>query len=901
LIVAVLIISATGLNRLYIEHLWFESLGFDSVYWYGIKAQSVLFGVMFILTTALLWVIFRLIISVGGEARQPFLEIQGRIVSMPSVRSLKKIGSALAVLLGILIGLMFSSQWETYALYLNQPSPQGLNDPIFGRPVEFFLFTLPAVASLTGWLTVIAGLAAAAAIGYFVLGMTNQLRGISLAVSLVLAVFAFRTFVGRYSILLNEHSLFSGASYVDDHVLVNGLLATSIALLAGAVMASFNAAGRLRNIVIAVAIPGVVHLVVGAIVPWYVTTFVVKPNELVRETPYIRHNIEFTRKAFGLDRVEELPFEPRMTGAGIDPNAHRTTLDNMRLWDWKALQDTLRQIQAIRTYYDFSDVDIDRYAIGGKLTGTMLATREIDINKLPAGSRGFVNDRLNYTHGYGVVMNSASRFTREGLPQFILSNMPVESTEREIQVKRPEIYFGELTNWPVYGKTGQKEFNFPQGDANNTSTYEGTGGIRMGSLIRRLLLAYEVGDLLTVPFSDDVTADSVLMFRRNIIDRASRLAPFLTFDSDPYMVVGEDGALYWILDAYTSSGRYPYSRHLRVGNRPVNYMRNSVKAVIDAYNGSVTFYVFDPDDALIQAYQRLFPSLFQQRSAMPEFLMKHVRYPELFFQIQAMMYSSYHVENEQVFYNREDVWTIAEMGSSQPGSPSGSAIEPYFILMNFPGEPTLEFVSILPFTPSKRNNLIGWMAARSDGANYGKLRAYHLPKTRQVDGPLQIQAKIDQDPQLSSQLTLWNQQGSAVIRGNLLAIPIEDTLLYAEPIYLQAQRSPMPALRLIVLATQDRLAYATSFEEALKLLLEGRSGSLALPVDRGPDQPSGQPAATSSAPGRGAPSASVEALIARASRALADYQRLTAEGRLAEAGAKLEELKTTLEQLNKQR
>jgi uncharacterized membrane protein (UPF0182 family) len=831
LIVVVLIISLSGLIRFYIEHLWFESLGFDSVYWYGIKAQSALFGVMFLLTTALLWMIFRLIITVGGDV-QPFLEIQGRIVSMPSARSVKRIASVLAVLLGILIGLMFSSGWATYAFYLNQPAPQGLNDPIFGRPIEFFLFTLPVLTSLTVWLTMIAGLAAAAAIGYFVLGMTVQLRGISLAASLVLAVLAFRTFIGRYNILLNEHSLFSGASYVDAHVLVPGLLATSIALLAGAVFASLNVAGQLRNIVIAVAIPGVVHLIVGALVPWYVTTFVVKPNELVRETPYIRHNIEFTRKAFGLDRVEELPFEPRMTGAGIDPNAHRATLDNMRLWDWKALQDTLRQIQAIRTYYDFSDVDIDRYVIGGKLTGTMLATREIDINKLPAGSRGFVNDRLNYTHGYGVVMNTASRFTREGLPQFILSNMPVESTQPEIQVKRPEIYFGELTNWPVYGKTGQREFNFPQGDANNTSTYEGTGGIRMGSLLRRLLLAYEVNDLLTVPFSDDVTADSVLMFRRNIIDRASRLAPFLTFDPDPYMVVGEDGALYWILDAYTSSGQYPYSRSLRVRNRPVNYVRNSVKAVIDAYNGSVTFYVFDPDDHLIQAYQRLFPALFHPRADLPEFLARHIRYPELLFEVQALMYSAYHVENEQVFYNREDVWTIAEMGSSQSGSPGSTAIEPYYILMSFPGESALEFVSILPFTPSRRNNLIGWMAARSDGDNYGKLRAYHLPKTRQVDGPLQIQAKIDQDPQLSSQLTLWNQQGSAVIRGNLLAIPIEDTLLYTEPIYLQAQRSPMPALRLIVLATQDRLAYATSFDEALKLLLEGRSGSLSLPVDR---------------------------------------------------------------------
>jgi uncharacterized membrane protein (UPF0182 family) len=616
------------------------------------------------------------------------------------------------------------------------------------------------------------------------------------------------------------------------------------------------------------------------------TTFVVKPNELVRETPYIRHNIEWTRRAFDLDHVEEIPFEPKLTNATFDPAQHRPTLDNIRLWDWRALQDTLRQIQEIRTYYDFPDIDVDRYTIDGKKVEMMLATRELSLDKLPAGSRNWVNERLIYTHGYGVTMNPVSRFSREGLPDFVLSNMPVESSRPEIRVTRPEIYFGELTNWPVYVKTRQKEFNYPEGDANNYATYEGSGGIAMNSLFRRLLLAFDNNDLLKVPFSDDITADSRLLMYRNVSERTARIAPFLTLDPDPYVVVGDDGALYWIIDAYTSSDQYPYSRAVRTSRGEINYLRNSVKVVVDAYNGSLSFYLFDPSDPLINAYQKMLPQMFKPASAMPDFLRRHVRYPEQLLRVQAVLYSTYHVENEQVFYNHEDLWTVAQQGRSQTGVQQSDAIEPFFILMAFPGDSQLEFVSILPFTPANRNNLIGWLAARSDGDAYGTLRSYHFPKTRFVDGPLQIQARIDQNSQLSSQLTLWNQQGSKVIRGNLLVIPLNDTLLFAEPIYLQAERSPMPELRLVVLATQDRLAHASTFDEALRLLLQGGSSEITVT-----QQPSTSTAAT--------PGADARALIERANAALADYQRLTADGKLGEAGSKLEELKRTLDELRK--
>ena len=873
----------------YIDKLWFESLSFESVYWYSIEAHAATFTVFFIATALVLWAGFRMVLAVSGEARHVFIEIQGRLIGAPSAGRMKGVARWIALALALLVGAIFSSTWWNFARYLHRPPASGAAEPIFERTLNFYLFTLPALLSVSAWFLLVSLAILLAAAVVYGFGMTVRFRGISLAGSLLLTAIAFRMFLARYQLLLADHGLFSGVQYVDDKVYVLALTVTPITLILAAVAMALNVSGQLRRVVAPLLLPVAVYILGGMLIPWYVTTFVVRPNQLVRETPYIRHNIAGTRKAFGLNDVEEIPFDPRQTNAVFDPRPQAETLANMRLWDWQALRDTLLQIQVIRTYYDFPDVDVDRYLVDGKLTSTMLSTREINIDKLPAGSRNWVNDRLIYTHGYGVTMNTASRFTREGLPDFILSNMPVEGPRPQIQVKRPEIYFGELTNWPVYVKTAQKEFNYPEGQANNYTSYEGSGGIRMGSLLRRLLLAAEVGDLFTVPFSNDIGPDSALLLHRNIIERASKLAPFLTFDDDPYMVVGEDGALYWILDAYTTSSNYPYSRHITVGGQSINYIRNSVKAVIDAYNGKVSFFVFDEEDPLINAYRKMLPDLFLAKSAMPAFLASHVRYPELLFSVQAVMYAFYHVDNEQVFYNREDVWSLAQQTRGQSTGQSAESIEPTFILMTFPGESKLEFVSILPFTPSNRNNMIGWLAGRSDGEAYGKLRAYHLPKTKFVDGPLQIQAKIDQDPQLSSQLTLWNQQGSKVIRGSLLVIPIDDVLLFAQPIYLQAERSPMPALRLIVLATQDRLAYAPTFDESLKLLLENRGGSLVQPSFTEQTTPGAQPATGGTS----------SALISRANQALADYRRLTSEGKLAEAGAKLDEVKNALEELNR--
>jgi uncharacterized membrane protein (UPF0182 family) len=892
-ILVVFLIAAVQSISFYVESLWFGSLGFEAVYWYRLQAQAAVFFAFTIGTAVILWLLFQAVMPPAGYTRRPFIQLGQEAIAIPTSETLKRIALPAAVLIGVFFGLSYSVDWNIFTLFLNRVPVSAVADPIFGHPVSFYLFTLPVLESMADWFLTISIIGVIASVLLSLTDTSARFRGVSIALSILLVAIALQTYVSRYAMLFNENTLFTGVRYVDHKIVIPGLWFVIAALLLGAVIAVANVrAGRIRNLGLAIAIPALTYAVAGGLAPFYVTTFVVRPNELVRESPYIKNNIEFTRKAYGLDRIEEVPFEPRLTNTSFDPAAHQDTLENVRLWDWRALQSTLRQIQEIRTYYDFPDIDVDRYVIGGKQQAVMLAAREISLNKLPSGSQNWVNERLIYTHGYGLTMNPVSRFTREGLPEFILSNMPVESTQPELRVTRPEIYFGELTDWPVYVKTRQKEFNYPEGEANNYSIYEGKGGIPMGSLARRLLIAWTLGDITKVPFSDDITSESVLLMRRNIRERVSELAPFLMFDPDPYIVVGTDGKLYWMIDGFTTSERYPYARHLNLGNSSMNYIRNSIKAVIDAYDGSVHLYVFDDADPLIQAYRRMFPTLFTDPKEMPEFLRSHVRYPELLFRAQAAVYSTYHVENEQVFYNREDVWTIAQQGRSQQGQGTADAIEPFFVLMRFPGDKSLEFVSILPFTPANRNNLIGWMAGRSDGARYGTLRAYRFPKTRFVDGPLQIQARIDQDPQLSSQLTLWNQQGSTVIRGNLLVIPLEDTLLFIEPIYLQAERSPMPELRLVVLATQDRLAYAPRFPEALAHLLEGRTS----PTEAAASTPPTQPPQKTEKPSTGP--ADLRSLVDRANQALADYQRLTSAGKLGDAGSKLDELKRLLEEMN---
>jgi uncharacterized protein len=904
-ILAVILFGGQSALSYWVDLLWFRSLSYGEVFWTTWRLQCGIFAIFAVATFLILYGTF-LVLKRTHQADLPSdheIVIAGRPVNLSVEPALGIVAFCVALLIAVVTGTTMMGEWPTLALFwYSSPNAGSAADPIFGKPINFFLFTLPAWHLIVDWLLTLSVITAALAVLFLLVTSgaraldkrrgiysSSPLRGLSITTAFFLLILAINLYLDRFDRLLEHHTIFDGVTYSDAHVMLTGLLIVCWALVLGAAIAAVNAFRQTRaGWLVAAVLPAVFCYLVLGVVGWYVGNFVVKPNELVREQPYISHNIEMTRQAYGLDRFLQREFPAETSVEATEPAKNQATLQNVRLWDWRPLQDTLRQVQEIRTYYDFPDIDIDRYELDGTLRQVMLATRELNVDKLPESSRNWINEKLVYTHGYGITMNPVNGFTPEGLPTLLLSNMPVQSTVRGLSVTRPQIYFGELTDTDVYVNTRQQEFDYPQGQANSLTSYQGTGGIVLGGFLRRILLAIELGDLTKLPFSDDINAQSRILMRRNVRARVAALAPFLTFEQDPYMVVDEDGRLSWMMDAFTTSDSYPYSSHYTVDNRSLNYMRNSVKVVIDAYNGTTTFYVFDPDDPILTTYRRIFPSLFKDAAAMPAGLRRHVRYPELLFKLQAEVYGLYHMTNPAVFFNREDLWTVAtETALGNDGEQTKQPMQPNFVLMKLPGETEMEFVEILPFTPANRNNLIGWIAGRCDGAHYGTSVVYDFPKTKLIDGPQQIESRIDQNAQLSGQLTLWNQQGSHVRRGSLLVIPSGRALLYAEPIYLQAAQSPMPELRLVVLALQDRLAYGPTFEAALASLYGGEVSSL-----RTADAP--QPSLSS----RPTESADMHSLIAEAGKDLADYQRLTAEGKLGEAGQKLEELKRILNQLN---
>jgi hypothetical protein len=627
----------------------------------------------------------------------------------------------------------------------------------------------------------------------------------------------------------------------------------------------------------------------------------VEPNEITIEAPYIKNNIELTRKAFGLDRVEvsDIEFSASLSRDVVERSG--TLLDNIRLWDWRALKSVYRQFQEIRLYYSFSDVDVDRYHLGDEYRQVMVSPREMDLESLSPESQTFVNRRFKYTHGYGLVMSPVHEFQPDGLPVMLLRGIPPRTEYPDLQVDKPQIYYGTLTDTPVVVNSKEKEFDYPKGDQNVYVHYGGTGGVPLAGLWRKFVFG-SMFDGTRFLLSGYPTRESRVMFHRQVRKRVQRVAPFLVFEQDPYVVVS-DKRIHWIIDAYTVSSRFPYSRMLPrrfaaleegldVRQRSdavlggsqdstreltgVNYVRNSVKAVVDAYDGSVSLYVFEPEDPLIQAWSGVFPDLFKARSEMPAALRRHVRYPASLLLTQGLLYAKYHMTDPAVFYNQEDVWVRA----TEKYYNSVRPVEPYYIMWQLPGGGEPEFSLILPFTPKGKQVMIGWLAGLCDGDNYGRLVAYKFPKERRVLGPQQVETKIDQDAELSAQLSLWDQRGSSVIRGNLLAIPIGDTLLYAEPIYLQADTAAYPELRLVALMHNDQLSYAPTFADALKGLLgEGRTETGV------PEQPS-------------IADSSVAEVVRGANRSFEDYVRHTGEGRLGEAGAALDKLRGQLRQLS---
>lgn len=940
LVIGILLFGSRLLD-IYIDALWFSSLGYPSVYWYKFRIGAILFVVFFVLSFLIVRFTFVFLNRLFPElTERPHL----RVASIEDIKDVNFLPWVyrpavwvISTAVALLSAVSLSQEWQQFALY-RHAQEAGTTDPIFNNDIGFYLFKLPALELVSGWfqaIAVVVFIAAAAAAGYVWYlervrgeGSSHTRRRATVAISgagiLLALALALNTYLDRFDLLHGQHDLFTGIDYTDANVRLTAMNILVGVLVLGAIALAINLfVLKQPRVIIWLAGAAIAVWLVGlAIIPQIVFSFSVKPNELAKEAPFIDHNIKMTRQGFAIDRFEERPFQPSPT-LGVDKlQANRETLDNVRLWDRRALQAILSQIQEIRTYYDFRLPDVDRYKVNGKLKQVMLTTRELNTEQLPEQSRNWINQHVVYTHGYGVTMNSVNEFTPEGQPHLLLKNMPVESEVAELKVTRPEIYFGEETNSHVYVRTQpqgatQPEFNYPAPDNTDSyTTYDGKAGIEVGGLMRKLALSIYLGDGTNLLFSDYIKSDSRLLMRRGIIDRVHRVAPFLMLEDDPYIVIGGDGKLYWMIDAFTTSDRYPYSTQYQAGNEAVNYLRNSVKVVVDAYEGDVRLYVFnDPVDPIIKVYQDIFPALFHPASEMPEDLRAHVRYPSMLLNLQARVYTLYHMQNTQTFYNHEDVWAIA--ASETPAQAGGEAppMQPYHVLMQLPGEDhsPLEFASVLPFTPAGpgRSNMIGWLAARSDGANYGHTLVYSFPKNVTINGPAQIRARVNQDPQLSGQITLWNQQGSELLRGNLLVIPIADSLIYVEAFYLQASgvSSKLPELRQVAVATQDRLAAAKTFDEALAMLFPGlaaQASQTAQAARAGEQQaqvqsqvPPGQTGAPP-APGMSA-DPEFQRLTKQALQLISEYERLTAAGKHREAGEKLDQLKQTLDQLSRKR
>ena len=789
-----LLIGGKLLVSYYTDWLWFQSLDYQDVFWRMIRARfgsGFLFGMLAALFVGTnLWIAGRFTrhaLRVGGIREEGQPPVPGDAL-LQSWLGYGVAGGALVLVLA-LIG---AAQWPVVLRYFNA-EPFGTVDPIFGREIGFYVFSLPFYQFLSKFLLgaivvsgLVVGLVYAAAGGIRFQEkldvMPRPLAHFSALGGLLLLDMAWIYRLKVYGLLFSRSKIAFGAGYVDVNVQIWAFWFLVLLFIGASVLLFMNV--RIRGTRLPIIGAGLLvggAIVVGAVPSTVIQKLVVEPNELAREAPYIEHNISATQQAYGLAQIEEKPFEASEDLSRADIEANPLTIRNVRIWDERPLKQTYQQVQEIRPYYVFPNVDVDRYTVDGIYRQVMLSARELATDRLPTQARNWVNERLQYTHGYGVAMSPVNRVTPGGMPDFLIQDIPPVS-QPGLEIERPEIYYGERSYAYVMVKTGTQEFDYPKGNDNVRTTYQGTGGVPTGGFLRRMMFSVRFTDV-NILLSRYITAESRIMFRRQIGERVRTLVPFLFYDSDPYLVISE-GRLYWILDAYTTTDMYPYST--RSGRSGLNYIRNSVKVVVDAYNGDVNFYQVDREDPVIGTYAKIFPGLFRPLEEMPTGLKTHLRYPKDLFRIQAAMYRSYHMRDVQVFYNQEDLWEIP----NEIYSDRAQLMEPYYIIIKLPGEEREEFLLMVPFTPARKDNMIGWLAARCDGENYGHLLVYRLSKDKLIYGPMQIEARIDQQPEISSQLTLWGQRGSEVIRGNLLAIPIERSFIYVEPIYLQARQEP---------------------------------------------------------------------------------------------------------------
>ncbi len=781
----------------YADWLWFKSLGYQAVFLtiaFTKLGLGFVLGVLFLgIVGGNLYLAWRLDTDKGLPARSPFGQLS--TVGLPEDVTRESVGVLVGVAalgIAVITGIGAAAHWELFLKYLNAQS-FGLADPIFDRDVGFYVFSLPLFDYLQNWLLVSVSLAAIGVIGvYYVIDkavvfagrlfiMPHAQRHLSGLIGSLLLVMGWGYWLRLFKLMYSTRGVAYGANFTDVNVqLPITWIFLVLAVVLGLVFLA-NIYLQRQRILLWGSLGFVAALLILGLVPSaLVQKLIVEPNELAKDEEYIRYNIEFTRRAYGLDRVREEDF-PAAEDLGLsDLERNQLTIQNIRIWDERPLLRTYSQIQEIRLYYDFSAVDVDRYWLDGEYRQVMLSPRELVTEQIPSQVNTWLNQKLQYTHGYGLALSPVNQVTLEGLPELLIKDVPpVSSTS--LRVTRPELYFGERTSSYVVVKTGTLEFDYPKGDENAYTTYAGTGGVPVGSLINRVAFTVKFLDI-NLLLSRYIKAESRIMLNRTVSRRVKTLAPFLSYDSDPYLFISDEGRLLWIQDAYTTTSRYPYSEP--VSGRRLNYIRNSVKVVIDAYNGSVDFYVVDPEDPVVRSYIAIFPGLFKPWDETPDDVRAHVRYPKDLFQIQVVMYRSYHMTDARVFYNQEDLWAVA----NEVYSDNRQAMEPYYIVIRLPSEVREEFLLMLPLTPSKKDNMIAWMAARSDPGVYGELLVYKLPKDKLVFGPMQIEARVDQQTEISRELTLWGQRGSRVIRGNLLVIPIGQSFIYVEPVYLEARQ-----------------------------------------------------------------------------------------------------------------
>ncbi len=874
------------------DALWFQALGYGQRYWTvifyntGFAAAGALIG----------WGLLHLL-----------------TLYIPKQNPIAKYGSRF---IGAFAGGVWGvSNWSVILKFFHGVSTD-LHDPILGKSTGFYMFTLPFLDQISSLLFMLTFIALAAAVFYtfFYLSErglelkpptgTEDTRALYLSSAVFVFILAFGKYLARYHLMYSTTGVAAGPGWTDVHVLLPAYdIVVVIMVILGIVLMVKPLRKKYQYLFVKLHVnpershPLVLGTAAGFIfVLWFLAFsaipglfewLMVQPNEITYERPYITNNIRFTRYGFGLDKIEskQFPVTGKITQETVNNNP--SIFSNIRLWDWRALDAVYRQFQEFRLYYQFSDVDVDRYKFDGQYRQVMVSGREMNINSLPTQSQTFVNKRFQYTHGYGITMSTVNEFTQQGLPHMLIKDIPPKSEYPSLKVDRPEIYYGELTTTPVIVNSKEKEFNYPSGQDNVYTRYSGKGGVRISNFWRKFLFGWKF-DGTKFLFSNYPTDSSRIMFHREIRERVQELAPFLHFDKDAYIVLA-GGKLYWMIDAYTTSDYFPYSQPFNavVGNLDrLNYIRNSVKAVVNAFDGSVNFYVMDDHDPIIKVWESIFPELFKSKDQMPKDLLSHIRYPIDLLLTQGLVYQKYHMNDPGVFYNQEDLWVRATEKYYNRVQP----VEPYYIMWQLPGSDKPQFSLILPFTPKNRQVMIGWIAGICDPPNYGRILAYQFPKDKMILGPQQVETKIDQDSFLSGQLSLWDQRGSNVIRGNVLAIPVNKTVFYVEPIYLQAETAAYPELRLVVVMHGDNLSYGKSFDEALAGLFAQETGKQAVQSF----------AQLPAKPGVINEISTIKTKIQQANDAFNNYLKLSGQKKFSEAAKQLEKLQQMLDQLSEQ-